>query len=70
MDDIVWIRPADDDSRVTAGVFLQPEPDLPAFEVVDRRRVVMMFNAGARWEIRPFTQLTLRIVDDVRAEGA
>ncbi|GJE18599.1 hypothetical protein [Methylobacterium marchantiae] len=64
MEEIVWIRPADYDPSVTAGLVFQPEPHLPAFQVLARRRVVMMFNAGPTWEIRPFTQLTLRIVED------
>ncbi|WP_019904049.1 hypothetical protein [Methylobacterium sp. 77] len=70
MEEIVWIRPADYDPAVIAGLVFQPEPHLPAFEVLDRRRVVMMFNAGPAWEIRPFTQLTLRIVENAdRSDG-
>ncbi|MCJ2131060.1 hypothetical protein [Methylobacterium sp. E-045] len=64
MEEIVWIRPADYDPAVIAGLVFQPEPDLPAFEVMDRCRVVMMFKAGSAWEIRPFTQLTLKIVEE------
>lgn len=63
MDEIVWIRPAGYDASVQAGTILQPDADLPTFQVLDRRLVVMMYHAGTAWDIRPFTQLTLRIVE-------
>ncbi|MCJ2081152.1 hypothetical protein [Methylobacterium sp. J-090] len=63
MDEIVWIRPAGYDPAVQPGTILRPEAALPAFQVLERRLVVMMFNPGHAWEIKPFTQLTLRIVE-------
>ncbi len=68
MDTIVWIRPADYDPAVTVGLVFRPDRELPPFRVLDRRPVVMMFRADRRWEIRPFTQLTLRIVEDDEPE--
>ena len=41
---------------------LRPDAGLPEFRVLARRPVVMMFHAGPAWDIRPFTQLTLRLV--------
>jgi hypothetical protein len=64
MDEIVWIRPAAYDPAVQPGTILRPEPGLPEFQVLARRLVVMMYK-GAAWDIRPFTQLTLRIVEPV-----
>ena len=63
MDEIVWIRPAAYDPAVQPGTILRPEATLPAFQVLEPRLVVMMFNPGRTWEIKPFTQLTLRIVE-------
>lgn len=63
MDEIVWIRPAGYDASVQAGTIFRPEADLPTFQVLDRRLVVMMYNPGPAWNIGSFTQLTLRIVE-------
>lgn len=63
MDEIVWIRPVGYDPAVQVGTIFRPEAGLPAFEVLDRRLVVMMYNPGTSWDIKPFTQLTLRIVE-------
>jgi hypothetical protein len=62
MDEIVWIRPAGYDPAVQPGTILRPDAGLPEFRVLARRPVVMMFHAGPAWDIRPFTQLTLRLV--------
>lgn len=69
MDEIVWICPAGYDPSVQAGTILRPDAGLPAFEVLERRPVVMMFNPGTAWSIAPFTQLTLRIVEHGRASA-
>ncbi|WP_204262614.1 hypothetical protein [Methylobacterium sp. BTF04] len=69
MDEIVWICPAGYDPSVQAGTIFRPQADLPTFEVLERRLVVMMFNPGTAWDIKPFTQLTLRIVEHGIAHG-
>lgn len=63
MEEIVWIRPADFDPNTVAGSIIRPDASLPAFKVINRRQVVMMFRTGNAWEVRPFTQLTLKIAD-------
>ena len=63
MNDIIWIRPADYDPAVQRGSRIRPEPSLPEFVVLDRRTVVMMFSTGTKWEVKPFTQLTLVVVE-------
>lgn len=63
MDEIVWIRPAAYDPDVQPGTILRPDIGLPELQVLARRPVVMMYKAGPDWDIRPFTQLTLRIVE-------
>ncbi|MGH1570475.1 hypothetical protein ACRAWG_07090 [Methylobacterium sp. P31] len=69
MDEILWIRSADYDPAVKVGTQIQPEVTLPVFEVKDRRPVVMLFKDGETWEIKPFTQLTLREAAAVPAES-
>lgn len=70
MDEIVWIRPAGYDPTIQPGTILRPEAGLPAFRVLARRPVVMMYNAGPAWDIRPFTQLTLRMVEPEGEPGS
>lgn len=67
MDEIVWIRPAGYDLAVQPGTILRPDAGLPEFRVLARRPVVMMFHAGPTWDIRPFTELTLRLVEPEEA---
>jgi hypothetical protein len=69
MDEIVWIRPAGYDPAVQPGTILRPDAGLPEFRVLARRPVVMMFHAGPAWDIRPFTELTLRLVETEAAPG-
>jgi hypothetical protein len=68
MDEIIWIRSADYDPAVEVGSRIQPEVALPIFEVKDRRPVVMLFQDGGRWEVKPFTQLTLRMIAEETVE--
>lgn len=63
MEEIVWIRSADFDPAITAGRLIRPDPSLPAFRVLARQTVVMMFLNGGDWQVRPFTQLTLAIAE-------
>lgn len=69
MDEIVWIRPAEYDPAVQPGTILRPDVGLPVFRVLARRLVVMMYNPGPAWDIRPFTELTLRIVEPAPPHG-
>ena len=63
MVEVVWIRAADYDPSIVPGHKIRPDAGLPVFQVLDRRQVAMMFKVGAKWEVRPFTQLTLAIVE-------
>lgn len=64
MNELVWIRPLDYDPAVEAGSQVRPGDDFPYFEVLDRKPVVMLFKDGTAWDIKPFTQLTLKMVAD------
>ncbi|MHB2207019.1 hypothetical protein [Methylobacterium sp. CM6257] len=70
MDEILWIRSADHDPAVKVGTRIQPEATLPILEVKDRHPVAMLFKNGETWEIKPFTQLTLREAAAKPAEPA